>query len=99
MFGIWSWSNRRHAAALYWPTTLFILTTGALLSATAVLALGINLSSDIFLLGLFVFCALFFMQPWLALTFCVGYSLAEQHGHPLNRKICQDACRELPRPR
>lgn len=75
VFGVWSWRCRKHAEALYWPTTLFIVTTGALLSATAVMALHINLSADIFLLGLFVFCALFFMPVGLALTFCIGCTL------------------------
>lgn len=75
VFGFWSWTQHRQPAALYWPTTLFILTSGALFSATAVLALNFNLSSDIFLLGVFVFCALFFMPFWLALTFCLSCSL------------------------
>lgn len=72
LFGIWSWCRRRRPEALHWPIALFILATGALLSATAVLALNINLSTDIFLLGLFIFCALFFMPAWLAWTFCIG---------------------------
>ncbi|MFU8833100.1 MAG: GGDEF domain-containing protein, partial [Wenzhouxiangella sp.] len=72
LFGVWSWCLRRRTAALRWPTQLFILVIGALLSATAILALKISLSIDIFLLGLFVFCALFFMPAWLAWTFCIG---------------------------
>ncbi len=75
LFAIWSWCLRKRPEALDWPTMLFILITGALLSATAVLALNINLSADIFLLGLFIFCALFFMPAWLAWTFCISCTL------------------------
>ncbi len=74
-FAIWAWRYRKRAESLYWPTTLFVLSIGILLSATAVLALNINLSTDIFLLGLFLFCALFLMPAWLALSFCIGCTL------------------------
>lgn len=72
ILGLWSWRLRDRPEKLYWPTTLFTLLTGGLLSAIAALALQINLSLDIFLIGLFVYCALFFMPPVVAAVFCFG---------------------------
>ncbi|MGY6630440.1 MAG: GGDEF domain-containing protein [Wenzhouxiangella sp.] len=52
--------------------SFFILSSGALLSATAAYALIIRPAMEIFLLYLFVYCALFLMTRWLAWTLCVG---------------------------
>lgn len=70
--GFWGWTLREQPERLFWPTTLFTLLTGGLLSAIAALALQINLSLDIFLLGLFVYCAFFLMSPLVAALFCFG---------------------------
>ena len=70
--GYWGWRLRDNLERLYWPTTLFTLLTGGMLSAIAALALQINLSLDIFLVGLFIYCALFFLQPIIAALFCFG---------------------------
>ena len=70
--GYWGWRLRDNVERLYWPTTLFTLLTGGMLSAIAALALQINLSLDIFLVGLFIYCALFFLQPIIAALFCFG---------------------------
>ncbi len=70
--GYWGWRLRDNEERLYWPTTLFTLLTGGMLSAIAALALQINLSLDIFLVGLFIYCALFFLQPIIAALFCFG---------------------------
>ena len=72
VLGFWGWWLRDRPEKLYWPTTLFTLLTGGMLSAIAALALQINLSLDIFLIGLFVYCALFFMPPVIAVLFCFG---------------------------
>ncbi|MGY6588744.1 MAG: GGDEF domain-containing protein [Wenzhouxiangella sp.] len=71
-FGLWSWLWRKQPEKLHWPMSFFILSSGALLSATAAHALVIRPAMEIFLLYLFIYCALFLMTRWLAWTLCVG---------------------------